>query len=160
MRNNMSVEPGALENLMRLESGAYLLPVTALAFPPAVGRALAGRADLHLHARSATVGANLFCHTDLEPAWRVERGAQKLWIIEHLTVPTAALLSTRQCPVEEAVPGPCDVLLNLSVSQVSSCTVSAQYIPHKILRLCLRELGDASSCAHAHKSKMQSLGSA
>ena len=66
MRNNMSVEPGALENLMRLESGAYLLPVTALTFPPAVGRALAGRADLHLHARSATVGADLFCHSGLE----------------------------------------------------------------------------------------------
>ena len=64
----MSVELGALDNSVGLQQHtyAYLLPVTALTFPPAVGRALAGRADLHLHARSATVGADLFCHSGLE----------------------------------------------------------------------------------------------
>ena len=45
---------------------AYLWPVTALTFLPAVGRAFAGRADEHTFALGATVGADLHRH-----AWRV-----------------------------------------------------------------------------------------
>ena len=74
---NVSQIREKLGKLCLLHAWTYLWPMTALTFLPAVGRALAGRADHRIVARCATVGADLWCCCHYVTLGGRQRGQQQ-----------------------------------------------------------------------------------